>query len=443
LSTNYTHFSQLSFDNLFARKGPDQEVQVMDSAGNLTVTSINASTSTLSFATLIASTRVQSPEFDVADTSANFNVKIVATSSPILSASRTVTLNVNNAARNISLAGDLTVSSAAIISGTNTGDITLVTVGSSPSASGASLSGQALTLQPADGTHPGLLTSGAQTIGGAKTFSAAISASNLSGTNSGDVTLAAVGSVPNANGASLSTQALTLQPADGSNPGVITIAAQTIAGVKTFSSGINSDQFSGVGASARTNSTVFTVAGTSTGLGLTGTSQFGIAPVTQYDFSVATAGVNPVFAQVKSTGTTSACALGTTYYAKNPSLGTGDTLTRVIHYRADVPSVGGTGNAIFADNTAFSGNWVINSTSTNASLFSGIVNFSAGLRTLVSTADTSNPPTAAQLTSAFGAPGTVGTGFHAIVNDNNGGTNEYFIWSDGTNWFYTTGTKAA
>jgi hypothetical protein len=50
------------------------------------------------------------------------------------------------------------------------------------------------------------------------------------------VTLGAVGSSPNANGASLSTQALTLQPADGSFPGVMTTTTQTIAGPKTFSS---------------------------------------------------------------------------------------------------------------------------------------------------------------------------------------------------------------
>jgi hypothetical protein len=58
---------------------------------------------------------------------------------------------------------------------------------------------------------------------------------NLAGTNSGDVTLTAVGSSPNANGASLSTQALTLQPADGTNPGVVTAGAQTLGGAKTFS----------------------------------------------------------------------------------------------------------------------------------------------------------------------------------------------------------------
>src|SRR4029077_15103973 len=60
------------------------------------------------------------------------------------------------------------------LSGTNTGDITLAAVGSTPSVNGASLAAQMLTLQPADATHPGLLTSGTQTIGGAKTFSSTL-----------------------------------------------------------------------------------------------------------------------------------------------------------------------------------------------------------------------------------------------------------------------------
>ncbi len=58
--------------------------------------------------------------------------------------------------------------------GTNTGDVSLTAVGAVPSANGASLSGQALTLQPADATHPGVLTTAAQVIGGAKTFSAQV-----------------------------------------------------------------------------------------------------------------------------------------------------------------------------------------------------------------------------------------------------------------------------
>jgi hypothetical protein len=56
---------------------------------------------------------------------------------------------------------------------------------------------------------------------GAVNASGAITGSNLSGTNSGNVTLAAVGAVPNANGASLTGQVLNLQPFDGTNPGVV------------------------------------------------------------------------------------------------------------------------------------------------------------------------------------------------------------------------------
>ena len=93
---------------------------------------------------------------------------------------------------------DLTVAEVQTMlgsSGTNTGDVTLATVGSSPNANGASLSGQQLTLQPADGTNPGVITAGAQSIGGAKTFTGTISASNLSGTNTGDQTITLTGDV--------------------------------------------------------------------------------------------------------------------------------------------------------------------------------------------------------------------------------------------------------
>jgi hypothetical protein len=58
------------------------------------------------------------------------------------------------------------------LSGTNSGDITIGAFGSAPAAVGASLAGQVLTLQPADATHPGSMTAGVQTFGGAKTFSA-------------------------------------------------------------------------------------------------------------------------------------------------------------------------------------------------------------------------------------------------------------------------------
>ncbi len=115
-------------------------------------------------------------------------------------------------------------------------------------------------------SNPGLLTATNQTIAGAKTFSntteavskdtgaiiiegglgveknihagGSMFAANLSGTNSGNVITTVVGSSPNNNGASISSQVLTLQPTNGSFPGVLTIIAQTIGGVKTFTNKI-------------------------------------------------------------------------------------------------------------------------------------------------------------------------------------------------------------
>jgi hypothetical protein len=57
-------------------------------------------------------------------------------------------------------------------------------------------------------------------------------------TPTGVTTMAAIGSTPNANGASISGTTLTLQPANSSFGGVVTTGVQTISGAKTFSSDI-------------------------------------------------------------------------------------------------------------------------------------------------------------------------------------------------------------
>ena len=59
-----------------------------------------------------------------------------------------------------------------------------------------------------------------------------------SGGGSGVTTMAAIGSTPNANAATISGTTLNLQPASASFGGVVTTAAQSFAGIKTFSSQI-------------------------------------------------------------------------------------------------------------------------------------------------------------------------------------------------------------
>lgn len=61
-----------------------------------------------------------------------------------------------------------------------------------------------------------------------------VGGSNLSGSNTGDVTFNNVGTTPSPKGATISGQAVTLQPADGTNPGLVSILSQSFAGIKTF-----------------------------------------------------------------------------------------------------------------------------------------------------------------------------------------------------------------
>jgi hypothetical protein len=114
--------------------------------------------------------------------------------------------------------------------------ITLAAVGSAPNANGASLSGTTLNLQPASASFPGVLTTGAQEIAGDKTFDGSITALNLSGTNTGDVAITSFSSTPSSKGLNASGQAIFMTAADGTRPGGVSTAAQTFAGAKTFSS---------------------------------------------------------------------------------------------------------------------------------------------------------------------------------------------------------------
>lgn len=77
--------------------------------------------------------------------------------------------------------------------------------GSTPNASGLSLSLGTLTVQPADGTHPGAVSTGSQSFAGNKTFTGTISASNLSGTNTGDQTITLTGDVTGSGTGSFAT----------------------------------------------------------------------------------------------------------------------------------------------------------------------------------------------------------------------------------------------
>lgn len=81
----------------------------------------------------------------------------------------------------------------------------VTTVGSfsgSSIANGASISGSAITFGPTDGTNPGMVTTGTQTIAGAKTFSGGVAASNYATTGSSPASPTLGAGVPTTGGAS-------------------------------------------------------------------------------------------------------------------------------------------------------------------------------------------------------------------------------------------------
>lgn len=85
----------------------------------------------------------------------------------------------------------------------------------SPTAKGAALVAGVLSMQSATTSFPGLVNNTTQSFSGNKTFTGTISASNLSGTNTGDVTLGT------ANGLSLAGQVLSLGLSSTSTTGAL------------------------------------------------------------------------------------------------------------------------------------------------------------------------------------------------------------------------------
>lgn len=194
--------------------------------------------------------------------------------------------------------------------------------------------------------------------------------------------------------------------------------------------------------------------GTDSGFRVSSTGLTGTSPNAIY--------IDPVFPATATGGvsgitvapSTAASAFTSAYYIglfpQDITKGAGSGVTRSVGVYCPIYTSGATGNAVVADNLAFSGSYFINQSGTDPSVLGGALSVAgvlsattAGLKTKVSTANTSNPPTNAELISAFGAAATVGSGFIGVVDDNSGHANEYLIFSDGTKYWQITATAAA
>lgn len=81
--------------------------------------------------------------------------------------------------------------------------------------------------------------------------------------------------------------------------------------------------------------------------------------------------------------------------------------------------------------------------STAAQTFTGIKTFSDSIKIKQDVSDVHDTtPTDASLDAAFGTPATLGRGFLATIDDADGDTNGYLVWTSDASWYWLKGTKA-
>jgi hypothetical protein len=107
----------------------------------------------------------------------------------------------------------------------------------------------------------------------------------------------------------------------------------------------------------------------STALSGVGQSAYNVDQI--YNTSGATTSIHGYRSALSTLAAAYTCAEVTSFRGKNPTIGAASTATRVSGAYLDMPTGGGTGNAILTDNLSFTGNYGLNLATTNPSLFAG------------------------------------------------------------------------
>ena len=239
------------------------------------------------------------------------------------------------------------------------------------------------------------------------------------GSGSGVTTMAAIGSSANANGATISGSTLNLEPASASFGGVVTTAAQTFAGAKTFAGALSS---TAAGSFSSTNagllfgggSTVFYSVGMSTGTSSTLSTGIvsarflmgtGVIPTF-------TSGTHPIIAGAvfkPQTITNNGATVTNTATMYVESAGTGATNNYAAWFDADEVRIDG---AIGDTTNRVSKLWSIDAEFTNAPTIGGTsATGSGGLARATSPTFVTpvlGTPTSVTLTNATGLPVSTG-----------------------------------
>lgn len=85
----------------------------------------------------------------------------------------------------------------------------------------------------------------------------------------------------------------------------------------------------------------------------------------------------------------------------------------------------------------------VSGVSISAQTFTGVKTFSDSIKVKQAVTNVNDTtPTAAELTTAFGNPATLGRGFVGTVDDADGDTNGYIVWCSDASFYFVKGTKA-
>lgn len=410
MSTDYSHFSQLAFDRLFA-VGPDgQETLLINSSGvfignvsgALTVTSLTAAT----FAKITSAGSASAASLRLVDNNRGLYAPTTASIGVLVAGNNLMQIETSSGRTQLVFNKAATAFSTDIFNGVSNQSIRL-SGGTSAASGGAIYCYGATNAKPNyiefynAGSIAGTINSAANLV-----MVGTIVGSNLSGTNTGNVSLST-----SSLGITLAAgQILTGNAASSSAAGVVTTGTQSFAGTKTFVTALAGSNVASASTSAAgvvsTGSQSFagnkTFAGTTTHTGnstFVGLAGFGGGGVN----TNALVNVSPSAAQNPLVGTTqqayratiTGTAAATTAivgYDSSPTTAASTATTAVrAFFRATAAGKGasstitrdigllfgtvnqGTNNAYISDNTSFTGNWFINQANSASSQFIGQV----------------------------------------------------------------------
>ncbi len=138
------------------------------------------------------------------------------------------------------------------VNGTVTGVTTMANIGATPNADGATISGSTLTLQPAGISFGGVVTAGLQTFGGAKTFSSAVTISTASNQL---ILSSGINQLTINSGTSAAARIYTVPDVGTGSTFVMNSGDQSIGGSKTFTLALTISQLTNQLTLGATNST--------------------------------------------------------------------------------------------------------------------------------------------------------------------------------------------